>query len=94
MRSIKRFIMAAVVALWLMPAVQADVNVQGGHTGPKTDALRSVTVVADTDSVGDFGPASAIDDRLAAFDGTTGKLIQDSGYTAASLIAASGSVLK
>lgn len=27
------------------------------------------------------GPASAVDDRVATFDGTTGKLIQDSGYT-------------
>jgi hypothetical protein len=30
------------------------------------------------------GPASAVNDRLAAFDGTTGKLIKDSGYTQAS----------
>jgi chemotaxis protein histidine kinase CheA len=30
------------------------------------------------------GPASAVNDRLAAFDGTTGKLIKDSGFTAAS----------
>lgn len=31
------------------------------------------------------GPASAVDDRIATFDGTTGKLIQDSGATVASL---------
>lgn len=36
------------------------------------------------------GPASAVDDRLASFDTTTGKLIQDSGYTIATLLAAAG----
>ena len=30
------------------------------------------------------GPASAVNDRLVAFDGTTGKLIKDSGFTASS----------
>jgi hypothetical protein len=30
------------------------------------------------------GPASAVNDRLVAFDGTTGKLIKDSTFTAAS----------
>ena len=33
------------------------------------------------------GPSSAVTNQLAMFDGTTGKLIADSGYTAASLIA-------
>lgn len=31
------------------------------------------------------GPASAVDDRIATFDGTTGKLIQDGGKTIAQL---------
>ena len=31
------------------------------------------------------GPASAVDDRIATFDGTTGKAIQDSGKTLADL---------
>lgn len=35
-----------------------------------------------------FGPGSVTLDRIAAFNGTTGKLIKDSGYTIASLIAA------
>jgi len=35
-----------------------------------------------------FGPASATDDNLATFDGVTGKLIQDSGITAASVSSA------
>jgi len=35
------------------------------------------------------GPSSAVDDRLVTFDGTTGKIIQDGGYTAANLLARS-----
>jgi hypothetical protein len=42
------------------------------------------------------GPASAVDDRIATFDGTTGKLLQDGGATIveaiASAVAASGDV--
>lgn len=34
------------------------------------------------------GPTSSIADRLASFDGTSGKLIKDSGYTAASFLGA------
>jgi hypothetical protein len=34
------------------------------------------------------GPASAVDDRIATFDGTTGLLIQDGGQTIAQVIAA------
>jgi hypothetical protein len=33
------------------------------------------------------GPASAVDDRIATFDGTTGKLIQDGGSTIAGVLA-------
>lgn len=40
-----------------------------------------------------FGPDSAVNDNFASFDTTTGKLIQDSGYSAASILSA-GSVLK
>lgn len=35
------------------------------------------------------GPASSVDDRIATFDGATGKLIQDGGQTIAQVIAAS-----
>ena len=35
------------------------------------------------------GPASAVDDRIATFDGATGKLIQDSGTLISDLAAAS-----
>lgn len=34
------------------------------------------------------GPASAVDSRLAAFDGVTGKLLKDSGYAASAFQAA------
>lgn len=33
------------------------------------------------------GPASAVDDRIAVFDGTTGKLVKDGGVTVAGLVA-------
>jgi len=39
------------------------------------------------------GPASATDDRIATFDGTSGKLIQDGGYTIAGLLAKSSYIL-
>ena len=36
------------------------------------------------------GPASAVDDRIATFDGATGKLIQDSGTTLSDISSALG----
>ena len=47
------------------------VRVNAGETG-----LEFVTAAGGGDV---SGPASAVDDRIATFDGTTGKLIQDSG---------------
>lgn len=38
------------------------------------------------------GPASAVDEHLVAFDGTTGKLIKSSGGTAAALLTLAGDV--
>lgn len=38
------------------------------------------------------GPVSSVDDRIATFDGITGKLIQDSGSTIASILATAGDV--
>jgi len=59
------------------------------------NALRVVRVNAGetgfelgTDGGGDVvGPASAVDSRIAAFDGTTGKLIKDGGSTVANVLA-------
>jgi len=36
------------------------------------------------------GPAGAVDERIAVFDGITGKLIKDGGYTIADIIALAG----
>lgn len=48
-------------------------------------------VLVDLGSAGDVvGPASAVNNNFAAFDTTTGKLIKDSGYNAASFQAALG----
>lgn len=44
--------------------------------------VHDAIVEAASGIVGDVvGPASAVDDRIATFDGTTGKLIQDGGKT-------------
>jgi hypothetical protein len=40
------------------------------------------------------GPASAVANRLVAFDGTSGKIIKDSGYSAASFEPADATILK
>lgn len=63
----------------------ADVNKIKFPNGKVTDdgsGVVSVTV-GDGDVV---GPASAVDDQIATFDGTTGKLIQDSGYTISDIL--------
>ena len=80
-----------------------DVDFTQTYSGTVTATVDDLTVgvtieavidSADTISVtpggfGDvFGPASATDDNLATFDGATGKLIQDSGITAASVSSA------
>jgi len=40
------------------------------------------------------GPASAVNNRFAAFDGVTGKLIKDSGFTSSSFETADATILK
>jgi hypothetical protein len=50
--------------------------------------MTSQVLSASGSSSGDVvGPASATDDRIATFDGATGKLIQDGGQTIAQVIA-------
>ena len=50
-----------------------------------------IIAIQEDDSGGDVvGPSSATDDRIATFDGTTGKLIQDGGTTIALLATLSG----
>ena len=60
MKHVKQLILAAAVALWLMPAAQADVSSQGGHVGPKTDPLNTFTVTADTANVNSFAAGTPI----------------------------------
>ena len=46
-----------------------------------------VTVTIPAGGTGDVvGPAGAVDDRIATFDGATGKLIQDSGVLISSIV--------
>ena len=50
-----------------------------------SDSLKEITVASlalTVDASVVVGPASAVDDNLAAFDGTTGKLVKDSGIAA------------
>lgn len=48
---------------------------------------------ADGSGTGDVvGPASAVDDRIAVFNGTTGKLIKDGGKTLSEIVPGAGSV--
>lgn len=49
-----------------------------------TGTVLSASAVGSGDVV---GPASAVDDRLATYDGVTGKLIQDGGATIADVLA-------
>jgi hypothetical protein len=54
-----------------------------------TNVVEAVGAFADAPGAGGgdvVGPASAVDDRIATFDGTTGKLIQDGGVTIAELV--------
>lgn len=65
------------------------IPITSGGTGATTaaDARTNLGVPASTDVV--IGPASATNNALALFDGTTGKLIKDSTYT----ITAAGAAL-
>jgi hypothetical protein len=59
-----------------------------------SDGVLTVRVFALNDSgtgSGDVvGPASAVDNRIAVFDGTTGKLLKDGGSTIAAIVAGAG----
>jgi hypothetical protein len=62
---------------------------------PVDTAYWGVLVEAGQDGTGTgdvVGPSGAVEDRIAVFDGTTGKLIKDGGLTLAQLTPADGSV--
>lgn len=74
-----------VVGDWAVDTVTGDVYEK---TGVATWTLQ-LTLSGGGGGSGDVvGPAGATDGRIAVFDGATGKLIKDSGYTAASFAAA------
>jgi len=63
--------------------VSGGVNALGNLRG-KVDANNRLVVAIEGGGTGDVvGPASATDNAIARYDGTTGKLIQDSGITIA-----------
>lgn len=66
---------------------------QSGNAGKvlTTDGQRASWGTAGAGTGDVVGPASAIDNNFASFDLTTGKLIQDSGFSSASFAAALGS---
>ena len=61
-----------------------------GPTETLTDGGKVLEVSGFAGSGDVVGPASAVDEQIAVYDGTTGKLIKDGGYTIADLIAMMG----
>lgn len=55
--------------------------------------LDSLTRVGAANGGDVVGPASAVNNRIAVFDGTTGKLIKDGGSTIADIVAGSGGLV-
>ncbi len=80
------------------PGFETDTGVLGVGDGVTTwSSLTTKITLGGGGGPGDVvGPSSAVDDRIATFDGVTGKLIQDGGSTIAgaiaSAVAASGDV--
>lgn len=58
-----------------------------GYSGNATDVLKGNATWGAVAGTGDVvGPASAVTNRVVAFDGTTGKLIKDSGVLVADVV--------
>lgn len=58
-----------------------------GYTGNATDVLKGNATWGSVAGTGDVvGPASAVTNRVVAFDGTTGKLVKDSGVLVADVV--------
>ena len=78
--------LAADVAEIIRDTIGATLVAGSGVTITVDDAGNTITIAATATGAGDVaGPGSATADALAIFDGTTGKLIKDSGETLASM---------
>jgi hypothetical protein len=75
---------ATAVAVGTLFCVEDEANLVERSNGTTWDAF-GTSGVGSGDVV---GPASAVDERVAVFDATTGKLIKDGGQTIAEIIAA------
>lgn len=64
-------------------------TVDGSAAGTQAAVGANWTIVQTNLDGAVIGPASAVTDRIATFSGTSGKLIKDSGYTAASFASSS-----
>lgn len=76
-------------------ALSKPYDMRGDWSGLKSDQLdemletlfrssrqtQEIVQIIENDGGDVVGPSSAVDDRIATFDGTTGKLIQDGGYS-------------
>lgn len=70
-----------------VPVSQLPTAIQGFQQ-EADQVIEDLTVGVGTGDV--VGPASAVNDRVCVFDGTTGKLIKDGGATIADIVAGSG----
>jgi hypothetical protein len=64
----------------------ANAKATGAEINTGSDDVKFATPKAIADSTIVKGPASSVADRIALFDGTTGKLLKDGGLTLASLM--------
>lgn len=78
------FIIVQDEGVQITPAVAQFNFVGAGVTATAVGNNVTVTVPGGPGDV--VGPASAVDDRIATFDGATGKLIQDSGVLISSVV--------
>ena len=75
----------------LLPSYTGNANRVLSINSGGTDVEWSTPVIGTGDVV---GPSSAVNNRFAAFDGITGKLIKDSTYTSSSFEPADATILK